>query len=92
MLPIHDTRRAKRRRMILARYKQMRGCVDCGYKAHSAALEFDHVVGEKSRTVASLMYHSWEKIKEEISKCDVVCANCHAIRTEDRRNAGVAKR
>ncbi len=26
-----------------------------------------------------------ENIKKDMEKCDVVCANCHAIRTEQRR-------
>src|SRR5262249_2796711 len=30
---------------------------------------------------------SWERIAEEIAKCDVVCANCHRIRTHERRIA-----
>ncbi len=60
----------------------MRGCQDCGYKDNPAALEWHHRLGiDKKRTVASLMYQSWKVIKIEIAKCDLVCANCHAIRT-----------
>lgn len=69
----------------------MKGCVDCGYRAHWDALEFDHADDSKKKTtVASLMYASWKVIKEEISKCVVRCANCHAIRTRAReRELGV---
>lgn len=30
--------------------------------------------------------YSIKRISEEIKKCEIVCANCHAIRTHERRN------
>jgi hypothetical protein len=73
---------ANRKRAIINRYKCMRGCCDCGYKEHAAALEFDHLdASTKTRTVASLMYNSMERIKQEIAKCVVRCANCHQIKS-----------
>lgn len=77
----YHRKRADHRRRVINRYKRMKGCTDCGYRDHHAALEFDHVRGTKTRTVASLMYHGWRQIKDEIAKCDVVCSNCHSIRT-----------
>lgn len=69
----------------LAAYKLELGCVDCGYRDSPFALEFDHLPDyKKSRTVASLTYHAWERIMEEAKKCEVVCANCHAVRTAIR--------
>lgn len=77
--------RADERRNAVAAYKLAQGCADCGYNENALALEFDHLPGtEKKRTVASLMYNSWEAIWAEIAKCEVVCANCHAIRTFTR--------
>lgn len=88
-----DKIRAAHRRKVLARYKRMKGCVDCGYKANSDALEFDHFPGTKgNKTVASLLYNSWTRIKEEISKCVIRCANCHAIITLERKRAGLVER
>jgi hypothetical protein len=84
--------RATKNREIVAKIKTERGCVDCGYNKDARALEFDHVDNSgkpytgKQRTVASLMYHSWDRIMEEINKCEVVCCNCHAIRTHKRRS------
>lgn len=81
-----NTKRALRNRKALDEYKLQVGCADCGYNKHAAALEFDHLPGTiKSQTVASLMYRSWQRIDEEIAKCELVCANCHAIRTAERR-------
>jgi len=68
-------------------YQLEKGCVDCGYNKHPAALEFDHVNSEEKRfnigeEVGCL---SREELWAEIAKCEVVCANCHAIRTATRR-------
>ena len=68
-------------------YQLEKGCVDCGYKGHPAALEFDHIPGtEKKFNIGEKIgTYSREILWEEIDKCDVVCANCHAIRTANRR-------
>ncbi len=80
-------KRADYRRSVIARYKTIKGCVDCGYAGHHSALEFDHLPEfEKNRTVASMMYSSWEVIKAEIAKCEIICSNCHSIRTWQRKN------
>ena len=62
-------------------------CKDCGI-SDIRVLEFDHLPQyEKFKDISTLMRHgySWQKIKEEIDKCDIVCANCHKIRTYNRR-------
>lgn len=62
------------------------GCADCGYNKSAHALQFDHVRGDKKGNVSNLIRsdYSWDTIKIEIEKCEVVCANCHAIRTQSR--------
>jgi hypothetical protein len=81
-----DRKRADYRRSVVARYKTIRGCDDCGYSGHHAALEFDHLPGHvKVRTIGSFMYSSWKAIKAEIEKCELVCSNCHSIRTYERK-------
>lgn len=83
--------KADTQRKMVAEIKLLSGCVDCGYRENAFALEFDHKDNSgipytgKSRTVASLMYSSWTVVRAEISKCEVVCCNCHAIRTFNRR-------
>lgn len=71
----------------IAKIKLERGCIDCGYNKHPHALDFDHVTGVKEFSLAHVRLHNyaWSKIEEEITKCEVVCANCHRIRTSDRR-------
>ena len=61
------------------------GCMDCGYNKHFAALQFDHRPGEiKLFDLAKSKWHTITKVKQEMAKCDVVCANCHSIRTYTR--------
>lgn len=63
-----------------------RPCSDCGGRFPTCAMDFDHVRGRKefkvSEAVARAYGVAFEKVLAEISKCDVVCANCHRIRTE----------
>ncbi len=62
------------------------GCTDCGYRDHAVALDFDHVRGVKKWDIARGKYErNWDDLLEEIAKCEVVCANCHRVRTKVRR-------
>jgi hypothetical protein len=66
-------------------YKLSVGCADCGYNAHSAALDFDHLPGSvKHCDIKQGQNLGWTALQEEIAKCEVVCANCHRIRTFNR--------
>lgn len=68
----------------LAELKEKTGCKDCGVKNH-IILDFDHLRDKKYNI--SRMVHdgfSWRAILKEIDKCEVVCANCHRIRTHNR--------
>ncbi len=49
-------------------------------------MDFDHL-GAKTKSVAMMVAQSYklELILEEIKKCEVVCACCHRIRTERRK-------
>jgi hypothetical protein len=63
-------------------------CVDCGGSFPRECMDFDHVPGrgEKSFNISRATADgvSIKKIMTEISKCDLVCANCHRIRTASR--------
>lgn len=76
-----------KKRAYVDAIKLVHGCVDCGYRAHPAALHFDHLPGfEKSGNIAKMCDGTtMAKLDEEIAKCEIVCANCHAIRTAERR-------
>lgn len=67
-------------------HKLAQGCADCGYNKNAYALQFDHIGDDKKKNVSDLIRsdYGWKTIVEEIQKCEVVCANCHAIRTKKR--------
>lgn len=65
--------------------KMEMGCVDCGYNAHPAALDFDHTNG-KTKEISKI--RSMKRLLEEIERhdCVVRCANCHRIKTAESRD------
>lgn len=58
-------------------------CVDCKERFHAYVMDFDHVRGKKffNLSAATRNGMALNKVKAEIVKCDVVCSNCHRIRT-----------
>ncbi len=76
-------------------YKEECGCVDCKLKFPHYILEFDHTTPRlgKTGTLASMSSKvSLKKLKDMISECDVVCANCHRTREYKRRNGSLAEK
>lgn len=68
-------------------YLADKSCADCG-NSDPRVFEFDHTSDDKEFNIGDAIQKgvSWKRIQEEIDKCDVVCANCHRIRTSIRRN------
>ena len=67
-------------------YKERHPCVDCKVQYPYYVMDFDHVRGRKHKNVSELISSlSKKKIDEEIAKCEVVCSNCHRIRTHERK-------
>jgi hypothetical protein len=62
------------------------GCSDCGWSEWARGLDWDHVRGRKVSTIAILIANGrpWPEVLEEMEKCDLVCANCHRMRTVER--------
>lgn len=55
-------------------------CIDCG-EYDPIVLEFDHRDNKFKGVSDMIPNYSLQKIKEEIDKCDVRCANCHRRKT-----------
>ncbi len=80
--------RAAANSQFLTELKLASGCVDCGYNEHPAALDFDHLPGQvKHRGLARMLTVTRSTLLAEVAKCEIVCANCHRIRTWKRRNS-----
>ena len=63
-------------------------CADCGQRFPAVCMDFDHVDPEtKSFGIARAVGddYSLQRILDEIEKCELVCANCHRIRTASRK-------
>lgn len=59
-----------------------RPCADCGRRFPPCAMDFDHVRGQKSANIGELKSGvARQRLLDEMAKCEVVCANCHRIRT-----------
>jgi hypothetical protein len=67
-------------------YLKQHSCVRCGF-SDIRALEFDHLKDKKMCLSKMIhMGYSWENILKEIEKCQVLCANCHRIKTAEDFN------
>lgn len=77
-------RRAQKQVEYIKHLKATTPCSDCKQQFPWFVMEFDHVRGTKKHCVTSLT-GSLRLVEEEIAKCDIVCANCHRIRTYNRK-------
>jgi hypothetical protein len=58
-------------------------CFDCNKIYPPWVMQFDHLY-DKEYQLSKMCSYSKEMILQEAAKCQVVCANCHAIRTHNR--------
>lgn len=78
--------RARNREMYRAA-KEGKPCAHCGGVFPQVCMDFDHREPEGKRLcVAQMLGFSWSVIQEEINKCDLLCANCHRIKTYETAN------
>lgn len=72
-----------KRRAIIKEFKESSPCMDCGVWYPHYVMDFDHRdADEKVNSIANMLDRvSMKLIFEEIKKCDLVCSNCHRIRT-----------
>lgn len=71
---------AQRRRKIKQMAIDYKGgkCQVCNYNKYQGALDIHHINGNKEFGIGGKGYtRSWEKVKTELDKCVLVCANCH---------------
>ena len=72
------------RRILLDGLKS-KPCMDCGNSFPAICMDFDHRPGTvKKFQISVKALCALARIEKEIAKCDIVCANCHRIRTKQR--------
>lgn len=79
-----------RNRLYVRDIKESNPCLDCKKFYHYSQMDFDHVDNSKVINVSKITNTSLSisRIQEEINKCELVCANCHRLRTWERLQAG----
>lgn len=59
-------------------------CVDCGITGSSWIFDFHHKdPNEKEWSWGHHKTSNWKNLLKELTKCDLLCANCHRIRHEE---------
>ena len=67
------------RRDYILSYKDSHQCVFCG-ESRAVCLDFHHRrPSEKLFSISACSGYSLAKVKVEIRKCIIVCANCHRV-------------
>lgn len=87
----HKREVARRRRQEVLRLREVvrdlkrQPCTDCGGRFPPCVMDFDHVRGTKVRSIGRLVAYGHEAgLRAELEKCELVCANCHRVRTHRR--------
>jgi hypothetical protein len=76
-----------RNRIYVQEYKTTHPCADCDLFFHPWVMEFDHLDSDvKSFGLGSGVGdgYSLQRLQKEMDKCELVCANCHRMRTWKR--------
>jgi hypothetical protein len=70
----------------IRKIKESSPCLDCNNSYPYYVMDFDHLEGEiKLKTISQFKSGGQrKKLFEEIKKCELVCSNCHRIRTYKR--------
>jgi len=82
---LNQKRYIRKRRKWLQAYKHTVGCKLCP-ENDPRCLDFHHRDSATKKFKIAGLPCSLEKLKEEIKKCDVICANCHRKKTWKRRD------
>lgn len=81
---VNDNRKKirDRNRDYVRKIKESNPCSDCNKIYHYSQMDFDHL-GDKKQNISRLVNSeaSIKTIKQELSKCELVCSNCHRLRT-----------
>lgn len=71
----------QKRKIEIEEFKKTLRCQRCGCEDHRTLLFHHSDKGSKVFAIANAVQrgYSWKRIMAEVAKCEVICANCHAI-------------
>lgn len=75
----------KEQKIIFHQWMKDKHCIDCGI-SDIRVLEFDHLENKSFNISEAIGKLKLDTLLKEIEKCQIVCRNCHAIRTASRSN------
>lgn len=84
-LKYFTTKNRKETKKRAAEYKGGK-CERCGYYKCLRALTFHHRDGKDFGIAAKGHTRSWERVKKELDKCDLLCHNCHMELHDEEEN------
>lgn len=89
-----QTHRINARQMIIAEKLKRKSCLDCGLLVtleNYVCFDFDHRNPKEKAFAISSKYRdvAFKTLDDEFAKCDLVCANCHRLRTHKQIKEGV---
>ena len=95
-MPLIKERRVRHKAEIRSWIQQLKSdmpCADCKLQWPYYVMHFDHLGDDKEMEINEAVNRGWSRarIQLEIDKCELVCANCHAIRTYQRAQALLAQ-
>ena len=69
-------------------------CMDCHKSFPPYVMDFDHRDNNKVGDISHMIHYgvSYKVLLTEIVKCDLICSNCHRIRTHNRQHGLLVKR
>lgn len=79
-----NRRRVAKNQAILVALKDV-PCHDCEHRFPHYVMEFDHRGDDKAMNVSKAVVKGTAVMLAEAAKCDIVCANCHNVRSYYRR-------
>lgn len=84
--PSSTSAAVKRAQAFVLKAKTNKPCKDCRQFYPPYVFDFDHVRGTKRADISEMVWagRSLAILTTEMEKCDLVCANCHRVRTFTR--------
>ena len=85
-----ENKKIKKRKIKLVKhlidYFKEHPCVHCG-ETNPILLEFDHL-RDKEINIANAVLSGWsiKRLEKEVEKCQVLCSNCHTLKTAKDQN------